>query len=240
MSADTSCPRCGGPIVFVEDSTKAFGWRYRCGRGRQRISRQEARKRHSTSTVRCSGYVSATTNTWFAGCRHLYRSLSLLFCWLAWLPVTVSSDAAQCDRLLTTTAWPERCAKWSWATKFWVTRSVVPASRSKSTNAFWLARNTTKVLIYYVSERSIFMTYTVINNLSHWRHVRRGRRWSMLCDCYAPERQYLTAYYIRVRVCQGVAWRLAQSHCWASTIARRNWDSTCKWRTAAAPSCCRR
>jgi len=111
MSADTSGPRCGGPIVFVEESTKAFGWRYRCGRGRQRISRQEARKRHSTSTVRCSGYVSATTNTWFAGCRHLYRSLSLLFCWLAWLPVTVSSDAAQCDRLLTTTAWPERCAK---------------------------------------------------------------------------------------------------------------------------------
>jgi len=109
------------------------------------------------------------------GLRHLYKSLSLLFCWLAWLPVTISSDAAQCDRLLTTTAWPERCAKWSWATKSWVTRSVVPASRSKSTNAFWLAGNITKVLISYVSERSIFMRYTVINNLSRWRHGKEFR-----------------------------------------------------------------
>ena len=57
------CPRCGGPTVFVKDSIKEFGWRYHCGHGRQRISRQEARKRHSASTVRCSGYVSATTNT---------------------------------------------------------------------------------------------------------------------------------------------------------------------------------
>jgi len=92
------CPRCGGPTVFVADASMAFGWRYRCGRGRQRVSRKEARKRHSGSTRMCSGYVSATTNTWFAGCRHLYKSLSLLFCWLARLPVTVASDAAQCGR----------------------------------------------------------------------------------------------------------------------------------------------
>jgi len=92
------CPRCGGPTVFLADAGMAFGWRYRCGRNRQRISRQQARKRHSASTHRCSGYVSATTNTWFAGCRDVYKSLSLLFCWLARLPVTVASDAAQCGR----------------------------------------------------------------------------------------------------------------------------------------------
>ena len=91
------CPRCGGQTEFVADATEVFGWRYRCSRARYLISRAEARKRHRKATRQCTGSVSATANTWFAGCRSLYKTLSLLFCWLARQPVSVAAAAVKCN-----------------------------------------------------------------------------------------------------------------------------------------------
>ena len=70
---------------------------HRCSRARYPISRAEARKRHRKATRQCTGGVSATANTWFAGCRSLYKTLSLLFCWLARQPVSVAAAAVKCN-----------------------------------------------------------------------------------------------------------------------------------------------
>jgi len=89
------CPCCGSATVFTEDVGDVFGWSYRCNRGQQYVSRAEARKRHIKRSRQCKGNVSATANTWFDGSKSVYRSLSLMFCWLARLPVTSAVDAAK-------------------------------------------------------------------------------------------------------------------------------------------------
>ena len=91
------CPRCGSATEFVADASEAFGWRYRCSRASRLVSRAEARKRRLKSTRECTGSVSATTNTWFTDCRSVYRTLSLLFCWLARQTVSAAAAAAKCS-----------------------------------------------------------------------------------------------------------------------------------------------
>ena len=61
------------------------------------MSRAETRKCHKT-TWQCSGCISTTTNMWFADSRSLYKSLSLVICWLTRLPETVAAEAVSCSR----------------------------------------------------------------------------------------------------------------------------------------------
>jgi len=52
------CPTCGDATEFQADSSRAFGWRYRCVRSKSAKSRKSKNRR-------CHGSVAATKNTWF-------------------------------------------------------------------------------------------------------------------------------------------------------------------------------
>jgi len=66
------CPTCGDATEFQADSSRAFGWRYRCVRSKSAKSRKSKNRR-------CHGSVAATKNTWFDDSNAIVDGMSCFF-----------------------------------------------------------------------------------------------------------------------------------------------------------------
>jgi len=66
------CPTCGYSTEFQQDSSRAFGWRYRC-------TRSKSAKSKKSKTRRCHGSVTATKNTWLDDSNAIVDGMSPFF-----------------------------------------------------------------------------------------------------------------------------------------------------------------